>query len=90
MSTLRQSATEARQHKVPDRVLKRLLVADLQEEPRTRGERIRVDVRNGVVVLHGVVSSAMTRHAARLHARSLPGVRDVSDQLVERSLRPAR
>jgi osmotically-inducible protein OsmY len=66
---------------MPDRVVKRLLVADLQEEPATRGEQITVAVRDGVVVLRGVVSSAAARHAARVHARASAGVRDVSDQI---------
>jgi osmotically-inducible protein OsmY len=66
---------------VPDRVVKRLLVADLQEEPMTRGERISVEVRDGVAILRGIVGSAAARDAARLHARATAGVRDVSDQV---------
>jgi osmotically-inducible protein OsmY len=66
---------------LPDRGIKGLLVADLQEDRRTRQERIRVDVAQGVVVLGGTIASLEARAVAEGAAWRLPGVADVSNQL---------
>lgn len=64
-----------------DGEIKSAVVGRLRENARTRNDRIVVDVDQGVVVLAGVVSSAVAKRAAGDDAWDTPGVVDVSNQL---------
>ncbi len=62
--------------------IKSRLVDRLRENPRTKGDDIRVDVEHSVAVLSGDVSSAVAKRAAGDDAWDTRGVVDVSNQLM--------
>lgn len=64
--------------------IKSILVARLRENPCTRDDDIRVDVKRDVVILTGEVSSTKTKRAAGDDAWDTAGVVDVSNQLLVR------
>lgn len=53
-------------------------------DPRTTNAIIHVDVRNGVVTLHGTVTYESTRRAAEDVAATIPGVGHVHNELALR------
>jgi osmotically-inducible protein OsmY len=64
-----------------DGEIKSIVVDRLRENPYTEGHELRVDVKDGVVILLGEVSSARAKRAAGDDAWDTPGVTDVSNQL---------
>jgi hypothetical protein len=67
-----------------DREIKSVVVERLKENPQTRDDDIRVDVKQRVVILGGEVSSWLAKRAAGDDAWDTPGVVDVSNQLKPR------
>ena len=65
-----------------DRELKSVLVDRLKENIFTQDARIRVDVDHRVVMLGGEVDSPIAKRIAGDDAWDLPGVLDVSNELV--------
>lgn len=69
--------------------IKSLVVDRLREDPHTKDFDVRVDVKQGVVVLGGDVGSTLAKRAAGDDAWDTTGVVDVSNQLaVTRSSLP--
>ena len=64
-----------------DGQIKSIVVDRLRANPRTKDSDIKVDVKQGVVVLGGEVSSWLGKRAAGDDAWDTPGVVDVSNQL---------
>lgn len=64
-----------------DREIKSVVVDQLKTNPRTKDEDLRVDVKQGVVILGGTVPSWHAKRAAGDDAWDTPGVVDVSNQL---------
>ena len=64
-----------------DAEIKSIAVDRLRENPYTKDHELRVDVKNGVVILLGTVSSPRAKRAAGDDAWDIPGVTDVSNQL---------
>jgi osmotically-inducible protein OsmY len=64
-----------------DRDMKSALVDRLNENLYTQDARIRVEVTDRVVVLHGEVDTSMVKRVAGEDAWDVPGVVDVSNQL---------
>lgn len=64
-----------------DREVKSLVVEQLKTNRHTQDADIRVDVKQGVVVLGGNVASWVAKRAAGDDAWDTPGVVDVSNQL---------
>jgi osmotically-inducible protein OsmY len=62
--------------------IKAVLVERLQENPRTKDDDIRVDVKRNVAILTGNVSTSLAKRAAGDDAWDTPGVIDVSNQLL--------
>lgn len=67
-----------------DGEIKSTVVDRLRENPYTKDDYLRVDVKQGVVILGGMVSSWVAKRAAGDDAWDTPGVVDVSNQLVPR------
>ena len=67
-----------------DREMKTTLVHRLNENPYTEDAAIRVDVDHRVVVLGGEVDTSLAKRVAGDDAWDVPGVVDVSNQLVVR------
>lgn len=61
--------------------IKAVVVDRLRENPHTRDDEIKVDVKQRVVVLGGEVSTSLAKRAAGDDAWDTPGVVDVSNQL---------
>lgn len=61
--------------------IKSLVVDRLRENPLTSDFDLRVDVKQGVVILGGVVRSPLNKRAAGDDAWDTAGVQDVSNQL---------
>lgn len=64
-----------------DREVKSLVVERLKVNPHTKDHDLRVDVKQGVVVLGGQVPSWLAKRAAGDDAWDTAGVVDVSNQL---------
>lgn len=62
--------------------IKAVVVDRLRDNPHTRDSTITVDVKQRVVILGGNVPSALAKRAAGDDAWDVPGVVDVSNQLV--------
>lgn len=62
--------------------IKAIVVDRLRQNLHTKDSEIRVDVKQGVVVLGGEVPSWLAKRAAGDDAWDTPGVVDVSNQLV--------
>jgi osmotically-inducible protein OsmY len=73
-----------------DGEIKAIVVERLRNNPKTADDEIRVDVKQGVVILSGTVSSWVAKRAAGDDAWDTPGVVDVSNQLVPAQARPER
>jgi CBS domain-containing protein len=71
-----------------DGEIKAMVVARLQEDPSTMDDTIRVDVKRGVVILTGEVSSPLAKRAAGDDSWDTIGVSDVSNQLTVAGRRP--
>jgi osmotically-inducible protein OsmY len=67
-----------------DREMKSTLVHRLNENPYTEDAAIRVDVDHRVIFLGGEVDSPIAKRVAGDDAWDIPGVVDVSNQLVVR------
>jgi osmotically-inducible protein OsmY len=65
-----------------DREMKSALVHRLNENPYTEDAEIKVDVDHRVIVLGGEVETPIARRVAGDDAWDIPGVIDVSNQLV--------
>jgi osmotically-inducible protein OsmY len=61
--------------------LKRRIETSLRRHSELRGDRIRVEAREGNVVLRGTVRSLAEREEAEEAARTVPGVAGVDDDL---------
>jgi osmotically-inducible protein OsmY len=61
--------------------VKAMLVDRLRENPWTKYDEIRVDVKRKVAILSGVVSTSLVKRAAGDDAWDTRGVVDVSNQL---------
>jgi osmotically-inducible protein OsmY len=70
-----------------DAEIKSMVVDRLRENPQTEDSDIRVDVKQGVVILGGEVPSWVAKRAAGDDAWDTPGVVDVSNQLVSTGTR---
>jgi hypothetical protein len=68
-----------------DREIKKIVVARLKENPHTKDDDIRVDVKQSAVSLGGEASSWLSKRAAGDDALETAGVVDVSNQLKPRS-----
>lgn len=64
-----------------DSAIKSTVVDRLRENPMTAPYDLKVDVKQSVVVLGGVVGSTLAKRAAGDDAWDTPGVEDVSNQL---------
>jgi osmotically-inducible protein OsmY len=65
-----------------DREMKSALVHRLNENPYTEDAEIKVDVDHRVIVLGGEVDTPIAKRVAGDDAWDIPGVMDVSNQLV--------
>jgi osmotically-inducible protein OsmY len=72
---------------VTDREIKSIVVDRLRENPHTKDDDIRVDVKQNVVILTGNVSSPLAKRAAGDDAWDIRGVKDVSNQLVNTAVK---
>jgi osmotically-inducible protein OsmY len=68
-------------HAVTDGEMKGNVVDRLRVNPHTKDHELQVDVKNGVVVLTGEVSSSVAKRAAGDDCWDTTGVIDVSNQL---------
>jgi hypothetical protein len=68
-----------------DGEIKSTVVKRLKENPHTKNDDIKVDVKQAVVILGGEVSSWLAKRAAGDDAWDTPGVVDVSNQLKPQS-----
>lgn len=64
--------------------IKAMLVDRLRVNEHTKDEELKVDVKQGVVILGGEVSGWLAKRAAGDDAWDTPGVADVSNQIVVR------
>jgi hypothetical protein len=71
----------AEEREPSDGQIKSAVVERLKENPYTKDDTIKVDVKQRVVVLGGDVSSWLAKRAAGDDAWDTPGVVDVSNQL---------
>ena len=62
-----------------DAAIREQLLAVLETQQWTPG--IHVAVRNGVVQLSGIVTGERQRHALRVAAENIPGVKNVEDYI---------
>jgi osmotically-inducible protein OsmY len=69
-----------------DGEIKKAVVERLKDNPHTRDDTIKVDVKQRVVILGGDVSSWLAKRAAGDDAWDTPGVVDVSNQLRPREM----
>jgi osmotically-inducible protein OsmY len=69
-----------------DDILLDAVAGRLLSESRVRGRRVLVSVQNRVVILEGEVDSEDAKEAAGTRAWSTPGVFDVCNLLVARSV----
>lgn len=65
-----------------DAEIKSMVVDRLRENRQTKDSEIKVDVKQGVVILGGDVPNWVAKRAAGDDAWDTPGVVDVSNQLV--------
>jgi osmotically-inducible protein OsmY len=65
-----------------DGEIKSMVVDQLRVNRYTKDDDLRVDVKQGVVILGGTVRSSLAKRAAGDDAWDTPGVVDVSNQLV--------
>jgi hypothetical protein len=68
-------------HAVTDGEMKGNVVDRLRENPHTKEHELQVDVKKGVVILTGEVSSTLAKRAAGDDCWDTAGVIDVSNQL---------
>ena len=68
-----------------DGAIKSIVVDRLRENPFTRDDDIKVDVKQGVVILGGEVSNWRAKRAAGDDSWDTPGVVDVSNQLIPKA-----
>jgi CBS domain-containing protein len=61
--------------------IKSEVVEKLRTNPLTKGHRLRVSVKHGVVIVQGRVSTRLAKRAAGDDCWDTPGVADVSNQL---------
>jgi osmotically-inducible protein OsmY len=66
---------------ITDRDIKATVVDRLRQNPYTKDETIKVDVKKDVVILSGDVHSTLAKRAAGDDAWDTAGVVDVSNQL---------
>ena len=69
-------------HTPTDGEIKAAVVDQLRVNRFTKDEDLKVDVKQGVVILGGTVRTALAKRAAGDDAWDTPGVVDVSNQLV--------
>lgn len=67
---------------VEDAGIRDRLLAALKDQPWAPVSAIDVSVRNGVVMLAGVITDERQRQALRVAAENIPGVKGVEDNLV--------
>jgi osmotically-inducible protein OsmY len=71
-----------------DGEIKSMIVDRLHRNPQTKDSQIKVDVKQGVVILGGEVPSWVAKRSAGDDAWDTPGVVDVSNQLVSTGTQP--
>lgn len=69
------------QERASDAALTARVKAAVLDDEETKGTQIHVETRNGVVQLSGFVDSVMDQEAALKTARSVPGVKEVRNDL---------
>lgn len=69
------------QERASDAALTARVKAAVLDDEETKGKQIHVETRNGVVQLSGFVESVMDQEAALKTARSVPGVKEVRNDL---------
>jgi CBS domain-containing protein len=74
--------TEPPEAQLTDAEIKSRLVERLRVNPATKDETLRVDVKMGVVILNGTVSTTLAKRAAGDDAWDTPSVTDVSNQIM--------
>jgi hypothetical protein len=67
---------------VPDATIRQQVEARLAAEPALREQRVRVEARGGMVVLHGSVEGIAAWQCALRNAGLVEGVLSVTDYLV--------
>lgn len=68
---------------ISDQVLETQVKAALIGNDETKARNIEVEVRNGVVSLHGTVDSTAEAERAEREAKSVDGVREVRNSLTQ-------
>lgn len=71
-----------------DHAIRENLRTRMRAEPWVQSLYINTVVENGIVSLYGIVASAQQRQALRVLAETVPGVREVKDEMVVRSALP--
>jgi len=71
---------------VEDRAIRERLMAELQAQPWAHLHAKNIVVEGGVVFLWGFVESEAERHALRVAAERIPGVRRIEDHLASAAL----
>ncbi len=71
-----------------DHAIRDALTQRMRAESWIQSLYVNTVVENGIVSLYGFVTSAQQRQALRVMAETLPGVREVKDELVVRSSLP--
>lgn len=69
---------------VDDSIVRDKIVSHLEQQPWAHTKLLNVSVRNGVVELSGMVDSDAERKAFCVAAESTPGVRAVTDRMINR------
>jgi hyperosmotically inducible protein len=64
-----------------DAALTARVISALTDDTQTKGMQIQVETRNGIVQLSGFVDTVMAQEIALKTARSVPGVREVRNDL---------
>jgi osmotically-inducible protein OsmY len=71
-----------------DHAIRESLRTRMRAEPWVQSLYINTVVENGIVSIYGIVGSAQQRQALRVLAETVPGVREVKDDMVVRSALP--
>lgn len=75
-------AQAARPVSAEDTTIRAALMAELKKQSWAPTATIEIDVTGGVVKLSGVILDDRERHALRVAAENIPGVKQVEDRLV--------
>ncbi|WP_240048375.1 CBS domain-containing protein [Crenalkalicoccus roseus] len=70
---------DRQEERLSDERIRRAILAAMRKEPWVDTFHLSVEVREGVVELHGFARDQATRRALRVLAETVPGVREVRD-----------